>query len=305
MHPLPAGAGPGPPPYGSADYLQLFQSDAQWPEVSAHASVFGMYAGWVVMAGSTGFAQIISFLNAHHMSIELEAPSLQATATCGSGVEGYAAYNGPSLHDFTLTYLQKLKAAGADLRYIKVDEPFYFGSVVPDPRSCHWTVAQVAQAVGQYAQLVRTVYPNVQIGDVEPISPGFYPTDPLTALSAWHDAYKTATGADFPFYVADIDFSNPAWPSLVKAIEGSTHLRGMQFGIIYIGDYGDVSDEEWASKAIARFETYQGSAGGNPDFVLFQSWLAHPLRCLPETDPTTFTGVVKTYVDSTAPLSRG
>jgi hypothetical protein len=40
--------------------------------------------------------------------------------------------------------------------------------------------------------------------------------------------------------------------------------------------------------------------GGDPDFVLFQSWQPHPRYRLPETDQTTLTGVVKTYVDSTA-----
>jgi hypothetical protein len=303
MHPIPAGAGPPPTHYGSPDYQALFQSDAQWPQVVAHTSVFGMYAGWVVSVDSSDFAQSIAFLNAHHMSIELEAPSLQATATCGSGVEGFVSYNGPSLHDFTLTYLQRLKAAGADLRYIKVDEPFFFGSVVPDPPSCHWTAAQVAQAVGQYAQLVRTVYPNAQVGDVEPISPGFYPTDPLSALTQWHDAYKAATGSDFPFYIADIDFSNPTWPSLVKAIETSTHRRGMQFGIIYIGDPGDSSDQVWSSKVISRFETYQRTTGATPDFVLFQSWLPHPTHCLPERDPLTMTGVVDAYLKATGAIA--
>jgi hypothetical protein len=51
---------------------------------------------------------------------------------------------------------------------------------------------------------------------------------------------------------------------------------------------------------VARFETYQGQNGGQPDFVLFQSWETHPLRCLPETDPTTFTGAINTYVSATS-----
>ena len=306
MHPIPAGAGPPPLHYGEADYQALFQSDAQWPQVSAHASVFGMYAGAVVATDAADFTQSIAFLNAHHMSIELEAPSLQATAACGSGVEGFAGFGGPTLHDFTLAYLQRLKAAGADVAYVKVDEPFYFGSVItsdPPATPCHWPVATVASAVAQFAQLVHTVYPNAAVGDTEPISPGFYPTDPLTALTRWHDAYEAANGSDFPFYVADIDFSNPAWPSLVRSIETATRRRGMQFGIIYIGDDGDTSDEEWASKVVSRFETYQGSAGGDPDFVLFQSWLPHPAHCLPETDATTMTGVVDQYLQATGALS--
>jgi hypothetical protein len=296
FHPLPAGAGPNNS--GSTDFLGLFQPNAPWTRVASHTKVLGLYAGWILGASDPVLQQTIAFANAHNMAIELEAPSLQATATCGSGVEGYVP-SALSLHDFTLTYLQRLKALGADVAFIKVDEPYFFAGVVSDPRACHWPVAQIAADVGAYAQLVKTVYPNAAVGDVEPIIANAYPTDAVTALEAWHDTYRTVTGTPFPFYVADIDFSNGSWPSIVKALESGTHQRGMLFGIIYIGDYPDTSDQEWTSKVVARFETYQGQSGGKPDFVLFQSWEPHPFHCLPESDPTTFTGAVDAYVSAT------
>jgi hypothetical protein len=72
----------------------------------------------------------------------------------------------------------------------------------------------------------------------------------------------------------------------------------MKFGIIYIGDMNDTSDAEWSGKAIDRFEDYQGVNGGQPDYVLFQSWQPYPHFCLPETDATTFTGVLDAYIDA-------
>jgi len=47
---------------------------------------------------------------------------------------------------------------------------------------------------------------------------------------------------------------------------------------------------------VARFEEYQQQDQGRPDYVLFQSWQPRPTLCLPETDPTTFTGVIDTYI---------
>jgi len=223
---------------------------------------------------------------------------LQAEATCGSGVEGYVPY-GQSLYDFTLTYLQRLRALNAPVAYIKVDEPFYFGSVVNDPRSCHFPVPQVAFAVAQYVQLVKSVYPNTAVGDVEPIIANAYPVNVIQAMRQWHAVYQAISGAPFPFFFADTDFSNPAWPQIVKTLETSTHQQGIPFGMIYIGDPDDVSDAEWAAKAVARFRIYQGAAGGQPDIVLFQSWEVHPRFCLPESNPTTFTGVLDTYIDFT------
>jgi hypothetical protein len=131
------------------------------------------------------------------------------------------------------------------------------------------------------------------------IRKGSYVPDVVSAIGQWHDTYKSVTGAPLPFFFADIDYTNPGWPALVKSLEAGRRQRGMQFGIIYIGDYPDTSDAEWAGKATARFQTYQGQDGGQPDSVLFQSWQPHPVHCLPESDPTTFTWVIDAYLDAT------
>jgi len=300
FHPLPAAAAwpGGNPNGGSADFLALFQANAPWPRTLAKTQVIGLYAAWITAIDDQDLQQFVAFLNAHHMGIEIEAPSLQAQASCGSGVEGYVPY-GQSLRDFTLGYLQRLQSFGAPVTYIKVDEPFYFGVVVNDPRSCHFSVAEVALAVGQFTQLVHTVNPNLAVGDVEPIIASAYAPDVVTAMDQWHDAYQRTTGTPFPFFFADIDFSNPQWPAIVKQLEASTKQRGIRFGIIYIGDQFDTSDDEWASKTIARFVLYQGENGGRPDYVLFQSWEPHPQYCLPEDNPNTFTGVIDAYISAT------
>jgi hypothetical protein len=297
FHPLPsAAAWPNGPRGGSRDFLALFQKNAAWPRAMAHVSVVGMYAGWITAVSDQELRHTIAFLNAHDMGIEIEAPALQAPAGCGSGVEGYAPF-GQSLYDFTLAYLHRLKALGAQVPFVKVDEPFYFGSVSGDPRACRFPVPEVALAVGQFAQLVRTVYPDAAVGDVEPTIASAYAPDVVTAIAQWHDTYRAVTGAPFPFFFADIDFSNSEWPAIVRALEDGARQRGMPFGIIYTGDEQDASDDEWAGKAVERFQIYQGENGGRPDYVLFQSWEPHPRLCLPESDPATFTGVIDAYIE--------
>ena len=299
FHPLPAVADwpGGTEDGGSVDFLDLFQADAPWPVAIAHVSVIGIYAGWILDATDDELQQTVTFLNAHNMGIEIEAPALQAIATCGSGVEGYVPY-GYSIHDVTLAYLDRLRALNAQVPFVKVDEPYFFANVVNEPNACHWTVSKIAAEVGDYAQLVRSVYPKAAVGDVEPIIASAYPKGVGTALKDWHDKYRKVTGKTFPFFIADIDFSNPEWPAIVKAIERTTQHDGMRFGIIYIGDEQDTSDAEWSGKAVARFETYQQDNGGRPDYVLFQSWQPYPQYCLPETDPTTFTGVLDAYISA-------
>jgi hypothetical protein len=117
FHPLPSSAAPVG---GSADFLSLFQTNALWPRAMAKTQVIGLYAGWIVTVNDQDLQSVAAFLNAHNMGIEIEAPALQAQATCGSGVEGYVPY-GQSIQSFTLAYLQRLQRLGAQVVYIKVD----------------------------------------------------------------------------------------------------------------------------------------------------------------------------------------
>jgi hypothetical protein len=302
---------------GSADFLALFQPGAPWPRVMAHIQAFGFTADWLYSASSQVLRPVVSFLNTHGIGIEIESPALQALPSCGSGVEGYVPYGLPGgldLRSFTLAYLHRLRAMGAHVLFVKVDEPYYYGSVVSagvlqqiaqaaDDKnplvSCHFPVTEVARDVGQFAGLVRSVYPDAEIGDVEPVTPGTYRSGAVIALDAWHDTYRSVTGAPFPFFFADVNFSDPAWPALVQQLATASRQRGIRFGIIYIGDTQDSSDAEWTSQVAARFEEYQQQDRGQPDYVLFQSWQPRPARCLPETDPATFTGVIDTYITAT------
>jgi hypothetical protein len=284
---------------GSMDFEQLFQTNSQWPQTLAKTQVFGVYAGWIIEATDADLQTMVTFLNAHNMGLEIEAPAMQALSTCGSGVEGYVPY-GQTVEQVTLAYLQRLQALGAKVPYIKVDEPFFFGHVTNEQGSCNFSVTQVATEVAQYTQIVHTVYPDTQVGDVEPVITQLYVPDVVTALGQWHATYQTVSGSAFPFYIADIDWSNPQWPTLVKQLEDATRTSGLKFGIIYIGDSQDTSDAEWTGKVVERFTTYQGQSGGNPDFVLFQSWETHPVYCLPETNATTFTGALDAYVQATS-----
>jgi hypothetical protein len=296
FHPKPAD--PSQPLYGSSDFTALFQADAAWPTALAHTQVIGLYAGWIASASDADLQQVVAFLHAHDLTIEIEAPAMEALSTCGSGVEGYVPY-GQTVQSFTAAYLGRLAALGAPVGYIKVDEPFFFGAITDDPRSCNFTPIEIATEVAQYTQMVHAAYPNAQVGDVEPIIDAAYPGGVVAALTQWHLVYQHVSSAPFPFFFADIDWSNPAWPSLVKILELQSRQSNIAFGIIYIGDMTDTSDQQWTSKAASRFQLYQGSAGGQPDYVLFQSWEPHPQHALPESDPTTFTGLLDTYIKAT------
>ena len=114
---------------GAADFDSLFSGTSGWATVAARTSAFGLYSGWVNSATNAEISQLSTFLAAQHMTTEIEAPSLQATASCGSGVEGFVPYGGQSLQTVTLAWINRLQAAGIPIGYVKVDEPYFFGSI--------------------------------------------------------------------------------------------------------------------------------------------------------------------------------
>ncbi len=316
FHPQPPSQNGSLGSIGSTDFLSLFQANAPWPRVMAHTQAFGLYATWIYGASDQELQTMVTFLNAHQMGIEIEAPALQALSTCGTGIEGLVPFglpNGLNLYTFTLGYLNRLKALGANVFFVKADEPYYYGTSVADatvqkiaqmegkpaPVSCNFSVSQVSSDIAHFAQLVKSVYPGAAVGDTEPVNTSDYSPDAPTVIDQWHDNYRSVTGAPFPFFAADVNFNDPTWPTLVKAVETGSRVRGIKFGIIYIGDRTDTSDATWTGKVMARFQEYQGANGGCPDYVVFQSWWPQPRLALPETDPTTFTGVINAYITAT------
>jgi hypothetical protein len=81
----------------------------------------------------------------------------------------------------------------------------------------------------------------------------------------------------------------------VRQIEEFGHDFGVPVGIIYIGNAQDASDEAWLSIAGERVLRYEDEGAGPPDHVLFQSWQDRPDNVLPDSEPYTFTGFIRTY----------
>jgi hypothetical protein len=78
--------------------------------------------------------------------------------------------------------------------------------------------------------------------------------------------------------------------------------RGIDFGIYYVGNWSDESDEAWLGNAGERVKKYELKYGGKPDHVIFQSWNDHPDYSLPETKENTFTQFVNLYYQDKSDL---
>jgi hypothetical protein len=109
-------------------------------------------------------------------------------------------------------------------------------------------------------------------------------------------------GEDLAYFHLDLDYGRIGpkrrWRSVLYL-----RSQGIEFGLFYIGNWQDDSDEEWLRQAEARFVKYEVEYGGHPDHAVFQSWHPHPERLLPETDPGAFTYLINRYTRSRTELT--
>ena len=66
--------------------------------------------------------------------------------------------------------------------------------------------------------------------------------------------------------------------------------------MIYNGDEDATSDDSWVAQAEAHWRAVEADERIRPDLVVLQSWVAHPIHLLPDTDPGTFTYLLQHYL---------
>lgn len=288
---------------GSTDFGALFASDAAWPRVAGRTHVFKFYGEWLdTTVTDTELRRVVAALKARGIAIAIEIGPLTA-AGCGEGVEGF---NDGSAT--TLRLIHRVTAAGGTVRYVAMDEPYYFGSLYEGENACRWSTAKVAQKVARYVREVKAVYPSVSIGDIEPLAG----TATAEQYQAWMAAVRSATGAPLPFFHLDLDWGRGDWAASALRLQSYARGHGVRFGIIYNSALAS-SDAEWLAAAQSHILAYELDGAGPPDDAVFQSWTDHPDRVLPESGPDTFTHLIADYtrqrtslaIDAPAPTDAG
>lgn len=271
-------------PYlGSSDFMDLFRKNAAWPHAAPRVSVFKFYSQWVVYKATVvQRRQVVNELKRRKISIAIETGPLKATPDCGGG-EGFAGGEG-------IAAAILIKAAGGKVSYVAFDEPFFYGGLWTGDNACHWDGRRIAQRISEYMRELRTIFPDVKFGDIEPVTTGAH----VERYKQWIDTFRQVTGENLAFLHLDLWYSLAAWPRLAGEIEKFARSRGVPFGVIYTGDGTDRTDSAWLSKAQKRFELYETEAG-HPEQAVFQSWMDKPDRVLPERKRT-FTNLILRYV---------
>ena len=174
-----------------------------------------------------------------------------------------------------------------------MDEPLYFGHFYSRQNACHSELPTLIQQVAQRVKEVRSVFPNVRIGETEPIMA--VTQGGLAELEQWLDLYEQATGEPLSFMTLDMDW-DAQWRPRISAVVDLLRSKRVAVQIIYNGSGRATSDEEWTDQAVGRFLAFE--AIRKPDVATFTSWNPHPTHLLPESDSRTLTGLVYRYIHS-------
>lgn len=277
-------------PNGTSDFMDLFEPQAQWSRAASQVKVFQASTQFFSKAPDQMLTRMFEDLKRRHIALSLSALMLSGDGQCGAGIEGYSA---PGQMRAIANRINKL---GGTLSYVAMDGPFMGGHFHSGPRACHSSAEAIAKEVAEKVKQMRTVFPGLQVGDIEPVGV----TEPAgwaNGLIAWTQAYKAAVGEPLAFVHCDMQWRGP-WQAQLRTLEARLHTDGTRVGVIYNGLGGDKTDEEWVQHAEDHFNTLEHDASLVPDDAIIQTWNRHPARFLPETRPGTLTYLVDRYLTS-------
>lgn len=268
---------------GSPDYMALFSADAPWQAAAARVGVFKIYPQWAEQATDEQLRTQFADLQRRHIALAIEYGVLTATPQCGTGVESFGG-------EHLAAVAERIKRLGGTLRYLAMDEPFYWSTLYAGPGACRWPPAVMAASAAENIRALRAVFPKVEIGDVEPA--GFTNALYIEHYHACIEAFKKAVGITPAFFHLDEGWLPATFPADVIAIRAMLATERIPLGIIIDGDGSDGSDAAWLATARAHLEAF-ARGPGLPDQVIFQSWHRYPRTLLPESDPEAFTWLIR------------
>ncbi|MFK0165324.1 hypothetical protein [Rhizobium sp. NPDC090279] len=282
-HPIPQiwfnmGAISTPVGHHSWDLL-YYQPNPEWPSFMGRVKVVGMITQALVKIPDADLAKMAARLKQEHVALGIEMlaqaytlPGAASNLHCGGGIEGYLP------PEQTAALAAKLKRAGADLQYLAMDEPLWFGHYYSGKNACRSSIEDVAERVALNIREYQKVFPHVALGEMEP-----FPS--ITDQPHWQDDYRewqhaihVKTGQPLAFTFVDINWGIQRWPASLQAFEKFSHTFQQPFGIIYNAAPPHAADtnQQWLDDAQRNFIHIEKTLGVEPDWAMFTSWDRFP-----------------------------
>jgi hypothetical protein len=258
--------------------LLFYQPDVPWPAYMDHVTAVGILTQALVKIPDADLAKVVARLKEKHVALGVEM-LVQADDTPGCGgwqVEGYYAT------DQVAALAAKLKRAGAEVGYIAMDEPLWFGHYYNGKNACHSSIDNVAERVAKNLHEYLKVFPNAIIGDGEPFPAITDQPNWKDDYKHWIEAFHTKVGKELAFTDVDINWGVKNWPASVQAFAYFAKDVGMPMGIIYNAPPPSASttNQGWLDGAVHNFSYIEDTLHVVPDWAIFTSWDKYPGHAL-------------------------
>ena len=269
-------------------FTRMFEHPEDWPFALSHIKVFGIDTSLAIDGPEDKLRRIFQVLKDHRVAVNVGLQSVY-TEGCGKGIEGLV-----QVQHFPGDVARRLKRFGFDVAYFSLDGPLAFGHIYKGREACGYSVAEVARRLAYTVRDVRASYPDAKFIDYE--GPTDLPLDQwVPTYREWLDDYRAETGTELDGMAIDTSWHRD-WRGASPPTIELLHAHGAKAGIFVTATGGPtVTDESWLNEA--RQNTRDVVAANLPvDFVVIASWMLHPRRLVPETDPMTLTNLVDWYV---------
>ena len=278
------------------DAGDMWKPNAPWETVARSVKVIQFAPTSVDRASANDLKEAVADVKRRNIALAIGDGLLIRSDRCRSKTEAYV--NQPQLEGT----FQKLKNSGADVKYVTMDEPFFYGHRDSSPTSCHESPEALAHALAQSIEIVRKYFPNAQFGADEVIDADM---NWVQDLARWTDTYRAITGEPLAYIHADLDWSEGAARNLVP-LAAALKQRHIALGVIYDADrFNNNSDENWSRNTVAHFAKVESELRVHPDQAVIESWVKFPTRMLPQNQPATLTNVVLQYIRQHETPARG
>jgi hypothetical protein len=137
------------------DAPDRWKVDAPWQTVASHTQVAKLLAGSIENTKDADLQTVLEDVKRRHFELALEIGPLVRSADCRPKTE---SYGNPGE---TEAILQKIRRNGGDLRYIAMDEPFFYGH--RDAGGCHLSAADLALQVAKSVASMREFSLNFRL----------------------------------------------------------------------------------------------------------------------------------------------
>lgn len=270
------------------DFINHRTLDGEWSLVRDNMSVFKFYSQVIRDAPDNSLKIKIKRLKEAKIKFAVEIPPLTWTEEYGKNVEGYQDNN------YLVNVIKKLKRNGAELDYIALDEPIFFAFYKNKNNKTAYN--NMINNMAKTLSIVWQYYPNVKVGDIEPLDQMDKKIFHDVFIKFIHD-FKSKTGRHLDFLHVDIYWKGD-YPSNIHSILPILKDNNIKLGIIINSNNNVKNSFQWVSQSEKNLSDFHEYAKVNPNTFIFQSWNKLPSKVLPENDDDSHASVVKFYINN-------